>query len=178
MIWQKHVSPVSLGGLQSAVECVSPLSLTCSAYLSAAWRDSLWSGCEFSTWEGFSSSSCWWTQRWPWWAGDGPTPTAALMDSVRKVTCGGRRRAARPGRGTATQKVARRTRPAWWTAWCVGTNPAASTMAFSPAKGARVSLRGASDGTSTTPAGETHTYYPSHCLTLVSKQVHVFYFTF
>ncbi len=47
----------------------------------------------------------------------------------------------------------------WWIAWCVGTNPAASTMAFSPAKGARVSSRGASDGTSTTPAGETHTYY-------------------
>ncbi len=78
------------------------------------------------------------------------------MDSVRKVTCGGRRRAARPGRGTATQKLARRTRPAWWTAWCAGTNPAASTMAFSPVKGARVSLRGASDGASTTPAGETH----------------------
>ena len=45
------------------------------------------------------------------------------------------------------------TKPALWTAWCVGTSPAANTTACSPVRAARAFSRGAFGATSTTPAG-------------------------
>lgn len=49
---------------------------------------------------------------WPWWAGDGATPTGTLMDWGRRLTWGGRKRRARLRPGAAMWTSGTRTRPA------------------------------------------------------------------